>query len=110
MRQATTTIPLPTGTSQDSVVRTVEMSLKDVGAKVTSKETSGDEIWIEAETDASLLSWGEEIQIKITDSKVEIRSESEQIIDWGKTRDNVEKIESFLKEEKLGSAGSVGAT
>lgn len=57
---------------------------------------------IKAETNLSILSWGEEIEIEIQQVQdvinVKINSESRaQLIDWGKNDENVQKFFSVLE-------------
>lgn len=57
---------------------------------------------IKAETNMSLLSWGETIEIKIKQMEdglnIRINSESRsQIIDWGKNAENIAKFFSALE-------------
>lgn len=57
---------------------------------------------IKAETNLSLLSWGEDIEIEIQyvqgGIKVNINSESRsQLIDWGKNDENIQKFFSLLE-------------
>ncbi len=63
-----------------------------------------------AYTGFSMLSWNEEFSINIEDNNVNLRSKclGNQIIDWGKNKDNIEnfvaefnKIKSSLSEEQI---------
>lgn len=79
----------------------IREALNQRGATIKNTEVDRNRIRIIAETDASLLSWGERIYIDIRPEMVEIMSEADQLIDWGKTQEHVNEIVDWLSNSQL---------
>lgn len=74
-------------------------AMRGCGIELVSKTDS----YIKGRTSASLLSWGEEIFIRVQQfgSEVEIEASSEataQLFDWGKSKTNLQCFFSALKK------------
>lgn len=106
--QMSESINLPNDADRNKVLanlKNVLINILEVKDIQIQKEDSV--IRIKAKTNPSLLSWGEEIVITIHGDSVHINSSTEsQIIDWGKTQENVEKITGKLRSE-FGQESSV---
>ena len=86
------TIEIPI--NKDHAYQVVTKALNELGVNV--QEGNSQRGIINASTSASLLSWGENIQVTIheTDQGVEIRVHSvsaAQLIDWGRNKENEKK-------------------
>lgn len=88
----------------NDVLNAILQGIKDCGfSKKTADWSSG---YIVVSTGASLRSWGEQIEIQVSEAEgsteVSITSSPQaQLIDWGKSRENIDRlftaIEKYLK-------------
>ncbi|WP_259518612.1 hypothetical protein [Halanaeroarchaeum sp. HSR-CO] len=79
----------------DTITRILHES-EDI-LEVEKTERPG-EIYIDANTKSTLLTWGQEINIKITPARIVIRSESpNQWIDWGQSEKTADNIYSYIE-------------
>lgn len=99
MTNAQAEIELPDTVSPGEVAEALAESLKENQIEINNRESDPGYELIEAKSQPSLLSWGEEIYIQIQPGKVEVVSRSpSQIIDWGKSKQNVKQVEDTVRE------------
>ncbi|QKY17891.1 hypothetical protein [Halorubrum sp. CBA1229] len=107
MTNAQAEIELPETVSPGEVAEAVAESLKNNQVEIIERESDPGYELIEAKSQPSLLSWGEEIYIQITPGKVEVASRSpSQIIDWGKSKQNVKQVEDTVRNH-LSASGTL---
>lgn len=96
------TIDLPVG--RDEALGLSDQALTTSGLRVTKKTTNPATYTVAGVTGPSLVSWNEEISIRVLPSttpghsNVQVRSQSWQIVDWGKNRGNVERLTARIRE------------
>lgn len=94
------TIVLPEETDVEEVKNSLLLTLKDSDEiKTVSHERTPAGYVVTADTEATWRSWGEKIEIEITPTKIEVRSDStEQLFDWGKSDKTVGEITARMRD------------
>lgn len=99
MSQVTKTVDISEGADYNHLEDVVIHELNERNIEIKDISEDRGKIKIIAEAPPSLLSWGEEIYIQISPNEIEVGSKTPgQILDWGKSKSNVENISSSIKQ------------
>jgi hypothetical protein len=102
MASSESTIELPVAPDRALDICTRALESSDLG--IQRKTTNPATFTVEGITGTSFVSWSEEIKVRVSPgvragtSRVTIRSESWQLLDWGKNRTNVERLRERIQE------------
>lgn len=102
MTEATTKLEFDGRVDTDEVEHVVRSVLESHGVKnLTSTVADDGTVRMTAETPATLLSWGETIVVELTNEEIRVESHSEQLVDWGRTKRNVERIVDAISQSSI---------
>ena len=101
MASAQATVLIPLGREEALDLCRKALASSGIGAEI--KTTNPATFTIEAATGTSLVSWSEEISIRVEpqagqESSATVRSESWQLVDWGKNQKNVDAVVRRIRQ------------
>lgn len=98
-------VKLPDNVNRDELIdELVDWLRNSDEVRQVVRHDADESVTIEAETTATLLTWGQEIQVTLEGEEAFIQVESpDQWIDWGKSEKTAREISELLNDDRSSS-------